>query len=124
MHPHRHHMSRTTHTVEMDQLAALNLALRTPVQGRSVTAADLGLGGAPFLVAPAGAPTLAADAVLDHLCFEGAPQFPYIHAHFRSGSSGAATDIVDLHTQALRELTRLLHLRGTWGTGSSERPPT
>jgi hypothetical protein len=124
MQHHHHPLSPTTHTVEMDQITALNAALGARAPGTSITAADLGLAGTPILdAAPAGS-TLAAEAVADHLCFDGDPEFPYVYAHFRNGTSRSATDVVDLHTHAIRELTRLLHLRGLWGTGSTERAPT
>ena len=121
---HHHQLSPTTHTVEMDQLTALNAALLARAPESSITAADLGLTGTPLLGAVSTGPTLAAEAVPDHLCFEGDPEFPYLYAHFRNGTSGTATDVVALHTRAIRELSRLLHLRGLWGTGSSGGPPT
>jgi hypothetical protein len=121
---HHHPLSPTTHTVELDQIAALNAALRARAPGSSITAADLGLAGMPLLAADPARRTLAADAVPDHLCFDGDPEYPYVYAHFRTGTSKKATDVVDLHTHAIRELTRLLHLRGLWGTGSSDRPST
>jgi hypothetical protein len=123
-HHHHHPLSPTTHTLEMDQITALNAALLARAPESSINAADLGLAGTPLLGAVGAGPTLAAEAVPDHLCFDGDPEYPYIYAHFRHGTSGTAGDVVALHTHAIRELSRLLHLRGLWGTGSTERPPT
>ena len=91
-------MPGTTHTVEMAQLRELNARLRehTP----EITAADLGLGAGP--------------AVLERLCWDGPPEFPYVHAHF-TATTPSAGRIVDLHTGALRELSRRLGVRHRWG---------
>jgi hypothetical protein len=108
------HMSlpRTTHTVEMSQLAELVRRL-SDLRSR-ITAAELGLAGAKTL---AGQPDdeLPASAVLVRLCWDGPPEFPYIHAHFGIGDHGASR-IVDLHTAALRALGRRLGVRQQWGS--------
>jgi hypothetical protein len=94
-----HPLSPTTRTVELAQLEQLNEALAAPGAPR-VTAADLGLAEGPAGVAP--------GAVLVGVSFEGPPEYPYIRGSFDGRR-------VDLHTPALRELSRRLHLHHTWG---------
>lgn len=93
-------LPRTTHTLELAQLNELNAGLRehTP----AITVADLGLEG------------VLGSAVLERLCWDGPPEYPYVHAHV-TGSEPGAPSIVDLHTVALRELSRRLGLRQQWG---------
>jgi hypothetical protein len=104
-------IARTTHTLEMSQLAELNNRLSE--HGSGITAAELGLAGAKTL---AGQPDdeLPGSAVLVRLGLDGPPDYPYIHAHFGIADQGA-TRIVDLHTAALRELGRRLGLHQQWG---------
>jgi hypothetical protein len=110
-------MSRThtTHTVDMSQIAELNRRLITPPHGLPVTAADLGLDGAQ--VRGRQHLTLAGSAHLLRVRWDGAPEFPDIHGCF-SGSPGAHDLVVDLHTDALRKLSKHLHARHVWGQGS------
>ena len=105
-------LPRTTHTVEMSQLAELNERLSD--HRPRITASELGLAGTKIL---AGQPDdeLPSSAVLVRLCWDGPPEFPYIHAHFGIGDRGASR-IVDLHTAALRELGRRLGVRQQWGS--------
>jgi hypothetical protein len=106
----------TTHTVELEQLKALNEIL---AKGNSVVTAErLGLGG--VAVSDRSDVTLPGAAVLVHLGSEGPPEFPYIQGYFdasvSTGTRGRpATFAVNLHTQALRELSRHLGLRQRWG---------
>jgi hypothetical protein len=100
---------RTTHTVEMSQLTELNARIRE--NELSITPSDLGLPGG------------SRSAVLVRLCWDGPPDFPYVHAHFAQTRSGHRVEgehptdrIVDLHTAALRELSRRLGVRQQWGT--------
>jgi len=104
-------LPRTTHTLELSQLAELNARLHE--QGARITAAELGLEGAAGLDArlPDGVP---ADAVLERLCWDGPPEFPYVHAHFAVAGRDLS-GIVDLHTGALRELSARLGVRQQWG---------
>lgn len=119
--PRNHAVPRTTHTVEMTQIAELNAHLTSRDPTAPITAADLGLTGAVMLSGDDAAHNgLPAQAVLERLSFDGPPQFPFIHAVFRRdpGQHGVVT--VDLHTRALRELSRRLHLREVWGVGSAD----
>lgn len=104
-----HGLPATTHTLEMAQLVEVNLRLAnrlSPV----ITAAELGMTGVD---APAGtASTLAADAILARVTWEGSPEFPTVHGHFGDAATSVAAD---LHTTALREISRRLHLRQRWG---------
>jgi hypothetical protein len=99
----------TTHTLAMTQLADLNRAITT--SSHPPTANDLGLSAAS-VVSDSAIATLPAAAVLTRLCGEGPPIWPYVHGHFQ-----VATDemIVELHTDALRELGHRLGLRQSWG---------
>jgi hypothetical protein len=94
-----HLLSPTTRTVELAQLEQLNEALAAPGAPR-VTSADLGLAQNPAGPAP--------GLVLVGVSYEGPPDYPYIHGDFDGRR-------VDLHTPALRELSRRLHLHHTWG---------
>lgn len=109
-----HRLDPTTHTVEMTQLADLNERLAAQANGAVVTAADLGLEGAR---PRAPAPPLAGSAALLRVCWDGAPEFPYIHGDF---GSARLPVLVDLHTAALRELSHLLHARHVWGVGNAD----
>jgi hypothetical protein len=104
-------MPRTSHTLELAQLADLNARLskhRSPV-----TAVDLGLQDAP---PPASRPAggLPGSAVLVRLCWDGPPEFPYVHAHF-TVTDESADRVVDLHTAALRALGLRLGAHQRWG---------
>jgi hypothetical protein len=120
-HKHKHPVPRTTHTVEMTQIAELNdhLAARDPTE--TISAADLGLTGVPVLSGrDAEHNGLPAQALLERVCYDGPPEFPYIHAHFRPSPTDPGSVTVDLHTRALRELSRRLHLHEIWGVGSAD----
>lgn len=110
------HVSATTHTVDMAQIAELNarLAVRT-----RLNAAQLGLGRTR--VRSGGADELPPTAVLRELVWDGEPGFPYVHAVFAPSPESPARLMVDLHTPALRALCRLLSLHQIWGVGSA--PP-
>ncbi len=106
-------MPKTTHTVELTQLADLNSRLSE--QRPEITAGGLRLSGVPKA------------ALLTRLCWDGPPDFPYVHAHFTladDDNTGSAKKpaqpndwIVDLHTAALQELSHRLGARQQWGTG-------
>jgi hypothetical protein len=116
----KHALPRTTHTLEMTQIAELNdhLSIRDPAQ--PIRAADLGVAGVTLLSGgDAAVKVLPAEAILERLCYEGPPAFPYVHAHFRPAPAAAGTLTIDLHTLALRELSHLLHLHEVWGVGST-----
>ena len=100
----------------MVQIDALNDRLSTPPRPEP-TADDLDLVGAKLLSGGHHA-TLPADAVLVRLCWNGPPECPYIHGHFAREHSGDDSLVVDLHTDAQRELSHRLHLRQDWGLGS------
>jgi len=122
---HHHQLSGTTHTVELEQLAELidGLAERDPSE--AISASLLGLQGAELTSGDAGG-RLPAEAVLARLSFEGPPEYPYVHGHFRSSPGDEGSLTVDLHTDALRRLSHLLHCQHTWGAGSDTtgRPPS
>jgi hypothetical protein len=102
-----HRLSVATRTVELAQLQQLNECLVAPGAAR-VTAGELGLlEGAP---ATRGLPP---SAVLTAIAFDGPPEYPYIRGRFAAGSGAAV--IVEMHTPALRELSRRLHLHHAWG---------
>jgi hypothetical protein len=104
----------------MVQIDALNDKLST--RPRVVLTADqLDLAGAKLL-SGGGHATLPADAVLVRLCWNGPPECPYIHGHFAPEHSRDDSLVVDLHTDALRELSHRLHLRQDWGLGSITSP--
>lgn len=116
---HKHALPRTTHTVEMTQIAELNDHLRSRDPGEPISATDLGVAGVAVLSGgDADHKGLPAQAVLERVCYDGPPEFPYIHAHFRPAAAEPGQLTVDLHTEALRDLNRLLHLHGVWGVGS------
>jgi hypothetical protein len=105
-------LPRTTHTVVLSQLAELNHRLGE--HSPRITASELGLAGAKTL---AGRPDdrLSGSAVLVRLCWDGPPEYPYIHAHFAIADHDLPRP-VDLHTAALRELSHRLGVRQQWGT--------
>jgi hypothetical protein len=110
----------TTSTVEMAQIADLNARLRSSADRTPITATDLGLDGASLLSErPAG--TLPGTAVLDRLCWDGPPEYPYIHAHFSTNGGKTAPLIADIHTRALQQLSHRLRARHVWGVGSPDR---
>jgi hypothetical protein len=119
MHPHQ--VASTTHTVEMEQMAELSSGLRERDPSQPIRASDLGLQGAELISGgdddDGGLPE---DAVLVRVSFDGPPEFPYVHAHFRSAPEPQGSLKVDLHTDALRALSHLLHLRHVWGAGSDD----
>jgi hypothetical protein len=105
-----HPLDPTTHTVEMSQIAELNLRLKAP-QARKVSAAELGLigGGAGSANGLSGA-----DVVL-RVSWDGSPAFPDIYAHFATAGGDARGTPVRLHTEQLRELSRRFGLHHRWG---------
>jgi hypothetical protein len=105
-------LPKTTRTLELSQLAELNSRLNEP--GPRITASEIGLADLPE------------SAVLERLCWDGPPDYPYVHAHFalvdrvegahRKPKAGPMDSrIVDLHTGALRQLSRRLGMRQQWG---------
>lgn len=121
---HRHRLPSTTHTVEMAQIAELNGGLRETERSQSIRASLLGLQGVEM---SSGRDeehrSLPGDASLVRVSFDGPPEFPYVHAHFRTEPSDHGSLKVDLHTDSLRKLSQLLHLQHVWGAGNA-RPPT
>ena len=112
-------MPRTTHTLEMTQLADLNARLS---EHRAViTAAEIGLEGAhPTDVEPGDGKRggLPGSAVLVRLGWDGPPEFPYVHACFSAAGESAGKEtiwLVDLHTAGLRTLDHRLGMRQQWG---------
>jgi hypothetical protein len=111
-------MSRThtTHTVDMAQIDDLNQRLTAPPGGAPVTAADLGVDGVDARGRQHG--PLAASAHLVRVSWDGAPEFPDIHGCFADGADSRDMFVVNLHTDALRRLSKQLHARHAWGQGS------
>ncbi len=113
---HIHQLPNTTHTVEMAQIAELNGGLRESENSQAIRASLLGLQGVEV---PSGSDDdhirLPGDAFLVRVSFDGPPEFPYVHAHFRTDPSDHGSLTVDLHTDALRKLSHLLHLQHVWG---------
>ena len=110
-----HQLASTTHAVELDQLAELNELLPDPGGRLLVPAADLGLTGAAELNRPAGS-ALPPAAMLRRLSCEGPPEYPYIYGWF-SISSPQDQVKVEVHTEALRRLSRRADRRHRWGAG-------
>jgi hypothetical protein len=119
MQHHHHQLSGTTHTVELEQLAELSEGLAGRDPGEAISASLLGLQGAE-LTSDGADGRLPAEAILARLSFEGPPEYPYVHGHFRRSPGDEGSLTVDLHTDALRKLSHLLHLQQTWGAGSDD----
>ncbi|WP_088319718.1 hypothetical protein [Kineosporia sp. R_H_3] len=93
---HSHAVPRTTHTMNLDQVAEINERLAAT----SLSTADIGL------EAPAG--------VLAEIVLEGSPTFGYLWARLRAGGQEAGR--VLLHTDQLKAISRALHLaHHHWG---------
>lgn len=111
-----HQAPRTTHTVEMEQMAELSRGLRERDPAQPISASVLGLHGRELSSGSddddSGLPR---DTRLVGLSFDGPPEYPYVHAHFRSHSAEQDLITVELHTEALQELSHLLHLQHLWG---------
>jgi len=115
---HNHQLPRTTHTVEMDQIAELNDRLGEGEPSPAIRASMLGLQGAELSAGSDDSQhTLPGDALLARLSSDGPPEYPYVHAHFRTSASASDQGSlkVELHTDALRKLSHLLHLQHVWG---------
>lgn len=76
-----------------------------------VTATDLDLAGAHGW--PHGSGELPGEAVLRRVCWDGPPEFPNVHGHFATQEDGHW--VVDLHTAALKTVSRWLNTRQRWG---------
>ena len=117
---HKHQLSSTTHTVEMEQIAELNGGLRQSEHPQAISASLLGLQG---MDASYGSDddhsSLPGEAFLVGISFDGPPAFPYVHAEFRADPSDPGSLTVDLHTEALRKLSHLLNLQHFWGAGNA-----
>jgi hypothetical protein len=95
----------------MSQLVELNNLLGK--HPSPIIASELGLAGAKILGGEPGS-GLPGSAVLDRLGWEGDPDYPYIRGHFGINGHDASL-VVELHTAALRELSRRLGVRQLWG---------
>lgn len=93
-------MPRTTHTVNLAQVADLNGRLAEP--GVSLSPSDLGIS------------TPSAAAVIAEVVMEGSPTFGYLWGRLVAGGSEAGR--VLLHTDHLRAMSRALHFpHHHWG---------
>jgi hypothetical protein len=98
-----HEMARTTHTVELRQVAEVNAALASG--RRRLTAGSIGVRAG-----------VTQRAVLKHLECQGPPSYPYIYGHFDAPTPGAQDARVELHTAQLRAISDQLALRSQiWG---------
>jgi hypothetical protein len=92
-----HAVPRTTHTVNLAQIAEINARLAAA----PLTPADVGL-------------DLPSPAAIAEIVMEGSPTFGYLWAQLRAG--GAEAGRVLLHTDHLRAISRALHLpHHHWG---------
>lgn len=95
---HQHPVPRTTHTLNLAQVAEINERLAAP--GAALPAAAVGLEPAAAAVA--------------EVVMEGSPTFGYLWARLHAG--GAEAGRVLLHSDHLRALSRALHLPNHhWG---------
>jgi hypothetical protein len=106
----RHGLPATTHTVEMAQITDLNRRLSNAVSP-VITAQELDMAAAGLV---GGSSTLDGRAVLVRLSWEGSPEFPTVHGHFKETGTGQVVT-AELHTHALKEMSRRLHLQQRWG---------
>jgi hypothetical protein len=98
----------------MDQIAEINDGLREREQ--PIPASLLGMQGMqPSSGSDSDDNGLPGDAPLIKLTFDGPPDYPYIHGHFGTDPSGPGSSTVELHTDALRKLSRTLRLQHVWG---------
>lgn len=113
----RHQISSTTHTVEMAQIAEINDRLREREGAHAIRASLLGMQGVKLSPGRDGDDdsSLPGEASITGLSFDGPPEFPYVHGHFRTDLSDHGSLTVDLHTDALRKLSHLLGLQHVWG---------
>ncbi|MFZ0159433.1 MAG: hypothetical protein WAL50_10435 [Kineosporiaceae bacterium] len=122
-----HHLSATTHTVELSQLAEINERLAAQSGSSRITAGALGLSSATTAAGRQDLPVPPA-AVLTRLCADGPPEYPYIHGHFalpnvaddpgaaHAAGTVLAGPVVAMHSPALIAISRALGLRHQWGT--------
>ena len=113
----RSSLPRTTHTLEMAQVAELDARLADRGGPTAITAEDIGMAGARLH--PTGAAALAGDAVLVRVSWQGSPEFPDIYGHFGPGR-GPSEAL--LHTAALNRLAHSLGVRQCWGVGRPAGP--
>ena len=98
-----HELARTTHTVELRQVAEVNAALASG--RRCLTAASIGVHA-----------DVTERAVLRSLECAGPPSYPYVYGRFDGPGPGTAAARVELHTAQLRAISEQLSLRSqTWG---------
>jgi hypothetical protein len=102
----------TTRTVEISQLQDLNQRLQR--ETRQISARDLGLADVSLLSGGLRS-TLPANASLNRLCWQGPPEFPYIHGHFSTAVHKDGALLAEMHTETLKTLCMALNLRQQWG---------
>jgi hypothetical protein len=127
---HHHDLSRSTHTLELDQLRELGERLAAPHAPTGLTAADLGVAGEAVSVRqPAwyrhllhdvdDVARLAPTSVLREIHAEGPPDFPYVWGRFSPVGYEEAPGThpwldAPLHGDALHRLSRRFGLRHRW----------
>jgi hypothetical protein len=98
-----HELARTTHTVELRQVAEVNEALAS--SRRRLTAGSIGVRAA-----------VAERAVLRSLECVGPPSYPYVYGRFDGPGPSAGFARVELHTKQLRAISDQLSLHSqVWG---------
>lgn len=96
---HHHAVPRTTHTINLQQVAEINERLAG--QGTALLPVDVGL-------------ELPTPAAIVEIVMEGSPTFGYLWAQLRAG--GAEAGRVLLHTDHLRAISKVLHFpHHHWG---------
>ena len=100
----------------MAQIAEINNGLRERESADAIPASVLGMQGVHLSPGDdEDDSTLPGESYLTGLSFDGPPEFPYVHGHFRTDLSDQISLTADLHTEALRKLSHLLGLQHIWG---------
>ncbi len=107
-----HPLDPTSHTIEMEQIGELNASLADP-HAPTVTSGALGLTGTAM--AGSEGQGLSGHEVVKEVSWRGTPDFPDIYAECGAKGTSEPSTSVLLHTDHLRELSRLLHLTHHWG---------
>jgi hypothetical protein len=107
-----HPLDPTSHTIEMEQIDELNARLAEE-HAPTITSGDLGMTGA--VISHSGGQGLSGHEIVMKVTWRGTPDFPDIYAGFGARGTTEPSVQVLLHTNHLRELSRLLHCSHHWG---------